>query len=459
MRRTTEPVAQSNASPVEAVVPAILILLPATLFYGVLFHNLVNLPLLDDYDALLEFVNRLAQAKGAGAKFLWLLAAQHNEYKLIWVHGLALAQVELLGHVNFAQLCVVGDIAVLVLAFLLWSMFLPEERDLARRLAFFVPVAWLLFQLGYCDTLNWAMASLQNIWTIVFSLAAIQCVLRPARRAYAGALILYMLAISASGNGFLLLPAGLIVLISRRQWWRCMGWLAVTGVSAAAYAYRYNVMSSQSNPHLSVFSTLLHLRPDYVVVFLGNAGAVMGATSTSIWICMTLGAVLLLIFCWLAWRGYALRNPAIACSVLFILLTAIGVAGMRSDFGLIQSLSSRYAIYGALLAIFAWAALAEEFLQNRSEPSFGDGVGVAMVVTTIAFGLFMDELGYRHLAQREQNMVKAMTEYERTETSPSPVSPVPIYPPETEGTISLRRRALIILGESVRLGVYEPPKL
>ena len=357
------------------------------------------------------------------------------------------------------QLCVLGDSAVLVLAFLLWPMFLPQEKDFVRRLTFFVPAAWLLFQLGYCDTLNWAMASLQNVWAIVFSLAAIQCFLRPTRTAYAGALILYMLAISASGNGFLLLPIGLIVLISRRQWGRCMGWLAVTGVSIAAYAYQYNVMSSQSNPHLSVFSTALHLRPDYVVVFLGNAGAVMGATSTSIWICMTLGSVLLLIFCWLAWRGYALRNPAIACSVLFILLTAIGVAGIRSDFGLIQSLSSRYAIYGALLAIFAWAAMAEEFLQNRNERSFGDRACVAMIVTTMAFGFFMDQLWYRYLVQREQNMVEAMAAYERTAALPSPVSPVPIYPIETGGMISLRQRALVILGESVRLGVYEPPKL
>ena len=459
MRQTIEPVTQGKASLAGAAIPAMLILLPATLFYGVLFRNLVNLPLLDDYDALLEFLNRLVQTKGVAAKFLLLLAEQHNEYKLFWVHGLAMAQVELMGHVNFAQLCVLGDGAVLVLAFLLWLMFLPQEKNSVRRLTFFVPVAWLLFQLGYCDTLNWAMASLQNLWAIVFSLAAIQCALGLTRTAYAGALILYMLAIAASGNGFLLLPVGLLIVISRRQWRRCTGWLAVTGVSIAAYAYHYNMMSSQSNPHLSVFSTLLHLRPDYVVVFVDNAGAVRGSTYLSVWICLTLGTVLLVFFGWLAWRGYALKNPAVACSVLFIILTAIGVAGIRSDFGLVQGLSSRYAIYGALLAIFAWAALAEEFLQNRNEPSFGDRVCVAMVVTMMLYGFFMDEMGYQYLAQREQNMVKAMTVYEHTAASPSPVSPVPIYPVETEGMISLRQRALGILGESIRLGVYEPPKL
>ncbi len=110
----------------------------------------------------------MVQFKGAAAKFCFFLADQHNEYKLFFGQGVAWAQFALLGHVSFVQLCVLGDSAVLVLALLLWSMFLPDEKDLARRLAYFVPVAWLLFQLEYCETLNWAMAAMQNLWVLVF---------------------------------------------------------------------------------------------------------------------------------------------------------------------------------------------------------------------------------------------------------------------------------------------------
>ena len=153
--------------------------------------------------------------------------------------------LRLLGHVNFAQLCVLGDSAVLVLAFILWSMFLPGHKDLARRLALFVPVAWLLFQLVYWETLNWALAPLQNLWVIVFSLGAILCLLRPTRKAYIGGLVLYALAISASGNGFLLLPVGLLIMVTRRQLARAGGLLAVSVVCIAAYAYHYNFGQSQ----------------------------------------------------------------------------------------------------------------------------------------------------------------------------------------------------------------------
>jgi hypothetical protein len=50
---------------------------------------------------------------------------------------------------------------------------------------------------------------------------------------------------------------------------------------------------------------------------------------------------------------------------LFLLLSAVGVAGLRSDIGLKQSLDSRYAIYSALLVIFAWFAVVEKFLQHE----------------------------------------------------------------------------------------------
>ena len=134
----------------------------------------------------------------------------------------------LLGHVNFVPLCVLGDSSVLVLAFLLWLIFLPEEKDLGKRLAFFIPAAWMLFQLGYWETLNWAMASLQNLWVIVFSLGTIQCLLRPTRKAYASGLLLYALAIGTSGNGLLLLPVGVLILATRRQFARVAGWLALS---------------------------------------------------------------------------------------------------------------------------------------------------------------------------------------------------------------------------------------
>lgn len=309
----------------KAAIPLLMIAAPAVLFYGILFRHLANIPLFDDYFALLGFLDKMSGASGAGAHLRIFLAAQHNEYKLFWGDGLAWAQLKLLGHVNFAQLCALGDSAVLVLALELWWMFLPGEKDISKRLAYFVPVAWLLFQLEYSETLNWAMAGLQNLWVLVFAMGAIQCLLRPSRKAYAGALVLLVLAIAASGNGFLLIPVGMAILAIRRSmrkyWVRLAGWLAVSGLCVSAYAYHYDGMSSQSPASRSIFSTLLHWRPDYVLAFIGNVGAFGGIAESLTKVCLLLGVLLLAVFGWVMDGGTrgAIRQsviPYYSCSQL-----------------------------------------------------------------------------------------------------------------------------------------------
>ena len=138
MRHAKEAVTQRKRSVAAVMIPAAFIVAPAALFYDILFSHLTNLPdYWDDYNAVLQFLNQMVQERSAAGRALWLLAAQHNEYKLYFLHGLAWAQFALLGHTNFVQLCVLGDMSVLVLALLLWSMFLPEQKDLGKRLASF----------------------------------------------------------------------------------------------------------------------------------------------------------------------------------------------------------------------------------------------------------------------------------------------------------------------------------
>jgi hypothetical protein len=441
-----------------AVIPGLLVAAPAVLFYGILFRTLVNLPLLDDYDAVLGFLNQLVKVTGTGPRLRYFMSAQHNEYKIFFGHGVAWAQYALIGHVNFAAICVLGDCAVVALALVLWSMFLPGEKDLAKRLAYFAPASWLIFQLEYYETLNWAMPSLENLWVIVFSLGAIRCLLLQSVKAYAVAIALYALAVSALGNGFLLLPVGMLMLVRRKQMARAWGWLTFSAIFTAAYAYHYNIYSSQAHEHGSVFATILHIRPDYIIAFIGNMGAVAGASAVSVGLSLTLGTVLLLFFGWLVRRGYFRQNPCVGYCALFLLLTAAGVAGLRSDFGMMQSLSSRYTIYGALLLIFAWSAVVEVFPRIWKEPLVNNQLYVAAMTAAILLGLCMDEMGYLQLERRRREATQGMAAYENS-VSPRSINGPGLNLGRSSAIIdSLRRRAPVVLDESIRLGVYEPPR-
>jgi hypothetical protein len=447
---------KQQAAPRRLAVPLLLVAFPAILFYTILLRNVLDIPILDDYDALLDFVNHLIPLNGALAKASYFLAAQHNEYKLYFVNGMAWLQVALLGHIDFRILSAIGDGFVLLLAILLWKMFLPHHKDLAARLTLFIPVSWLLFQLQYFETLNWSMAALQNIPILVFSFAAIYFLIRGTRATFFGAVIFFILAVAASGNGFLLIPVGLLILVVNRRYLRFAAWLVVSGGCIAVYAYHYNVLSSQTGSHRSVFSAFHPLAPAYVLAFIGSAASFPFKTGSLI-----LGAMICIFFCYLAWRGYIRRNPLVSCCILFLLLTAVGVAGIRSDFGLSQALNSRYTIYSALLLIFAWFAIVEAFLQDKHAPFLSNNAFLGAVAIAVLFSLTMDGLGSMQIAGRHRKLIEAMAAYEHRSSQESAVGPAPVLPGSNAMVTSLKFNGRIrpILAESIRLGIYRPPPL
>jgi hypothetical protein len=438
------------------VTPLFFVVLPVILFYTVLFRNLRDIPILDDYDALLVFLNQLIPLQGISAKASYFLAAQHNEYKLFFVDGLAWLQFTLMGHVDFRVLSVIGDGFVLLLAGLLWKMFLPNEKDLATRLALFIPASWLLFQLQYWQTLNWSMAGLQNVPILVFSLGAINLLVKGTRSAFWGAVVLFILSVAASGNGFLLIPVGLLILVLNRRYLRVVVWLLAAAGLIAAYAYRYNIWSAQTGPHSSVVTNFHPLAPAYVIAFIGSAASFPFKAGSFV-----LGALLCVFFFYLARKGYFRRNPLVSYCVLFLLLTAIGVAGIRSGFGISQALASRYTIYSALLLVFAWFAIVEEFLQHRPVSFLHNNIFLGALAATVLFSLCADGGGLLQITSRASSLTQAMAAYEHPtpsepQTGPSP----PLLFRESEPiTVAFNQRIRPILAESIRLGIYRPPPL
>jgi hypothetical protein len=445
----------------KALLSAIAVALPAALFYSILLSQASDLPIYDDYRALLGFVNEMAGLKILSGKASYFLGAQHNEYKLFFEHGLVWFQFVVLGHLNMKLLCAIGNGFVLLLGILLWKMFLLNHKDIASRLVYFIPVSWLLFQLQYIETLNWAMASMQNLPVLFFSLGAIYLLVQTTSRGFYGALIFLILAIASSGNGLLVIPIGLLILALDRRYGHIVPWLVVSAGCVAAYAYRYNIMSSQSPIHPSILSALTGLRPLFVIAFIGNAVAFpirAGFLGVSALLCPFLGVVLCTFLFYLVRRGYCRRNPLVCYCVLFLLLSAVGVAGLRSDLGLMQSLASRYGIYSALLLIFAWFAIVEEFLLNEGTTR-RNSIVTSAIAFAVAFSVIMNVGGWHYSVVRNRELIRGMTVFEHPvspESTAGPILPLPNQPASSD-VVDLQARAILI--QSIRLGIYRPPTL
>jgi hypothetical protein len=431
------------------VLAAALVFLPALIFYAVLFHYCVNIPSLDDYDAGLSYLNQSVQIPTRPGRFLYLLAAQQNEYKIVFGHAIVWSQYALLGNVDFRLTCILGDLFVLPLGWLLWKMFLPTETNLARRLALFLPVSLLLFQLNYTETLNWALPGLQNVTVVFFSLMAIYLLVKPSKSAFWGAIAMLVLAISASGNGFLIVPIGVLVLVIDRHHSRIAIWLMTTAICIAGYAYHYNLMSSQSSKHHSIAATLLHLNPAYIFIFVG------AEFFHPIEISAVAGLSIVLYFAYLVRRGYWRKNPTTSYCVLFLSLTSVAVAAIRSELGLTSATSSRYRIYSDLFLIFVWSSFVQEFLQPRREALIrSTHYRVALGTAAILF-LIGDIWGFHFLNMRDHRLVLGMALYEH----PQPLGPTgPALPPSDNTQWQVfANHARGIMDQSTQLHIYHPP--
>lgn len=428
------------------------IVLPIVMFYGMLFRDIINFPLGDDFNAILAFVNGLSQCHSLGDKFLYFITAQHNEYKLFFEHAVVWLQYAVWGHINFSPLCALGNLLVLPIAVLLWKMFLPACSDKTMKLALFVPVPWLLFQLQYGETLDWAMAGLQNLPVVLFALAALYLLANGSRLTFLASIAMLVLAIASSGNGLLLIPVGITVLLLRKQFVRAVAWMGVALVCTAIYFFHYNFMSSATAPHRSVFATLVHLNPIYVLGFMGSAASIPFRCLSFV-----IGLLLCIFFVWMARRGFARRNPAVSYCVCFVLLTAVGVAGIRSELGVIESGAPRYTIYSALLIIFGWFAVAEEFLQHSRKALRNSKIYVSAVVISIIFSLFNDGVGVYQLQDRHDSLVRAMIAYDNPDAPGAGLAPDIVLRNETPEQREFAILARKILGESIKLGVYTVP--
>lgn len=431
-----------------------LMALPVVVFYALLFRLALNLPLYDDYEAGLNFATQLVNRPAGTARWLYLAQAQQNEYKIYLGHAFVWLELNLLGHLDFRVLSFAGDLFVLLLLYVLWKLFLPNEPDRTRRLTLFLPVPFLIAQLSYWETLNWPLPGLQNIPILGFSLGAIYLLGRHTNRAWWAAAAAMVLAISASGNGFLLLPIGLLMLLLARRWVGLAGWLATGAATIWAYSYHYRTMTQKAG-HASILTALLHPKLLFVMAFMGAAGDYpirAGAYAA--------GLAIVCFLLWMVVRGYPRRNPVVCYCALFCLLTAVGVAGIRSDgASLVSSTASRYKMYSDLLLVFCWYAAVEEFLLHPKRSLHRSQAYRLAVTFAIVFWLGNTVRGARTLKMRDRWITHGIALYEHPELpAVGAEGPVYVEPPNDEpGWVIFELHARQVLDQARTSGVYQPP--
>jgi len=429
-----------------------LMLVPATVFYLILWKNAVRIPILDDYDIVLAAANVLSSSHGYLSKLFYVLTAQHNGYKLMFENAVVVAQLSLWGRVTFLPLVALGNSFALLIFLVVYSMFCAAPGDSAKRCLLFVPVAYLLFQLQYSSALDFASSSLQHLAVICFSLLAITLLGRDSRWLFTGACVSFVFSVASSPNGFFVAPVGLLMLGQSRRFWRLAAWIWTAALSLAIYLFQYGRAASPDTMHGSA-GALTHFNILYALSFLGASAARYVSLAPS----LGLGLVLRGIFLLAAKRGYFRRNPAVFYSMLFILINALVVSGLRSDLGLTQSLASRYRTYSNLFLAFSYMFLVEDMLPFLNNRSFRRGVLIGAGVLSFLFCALSDVAGARFLAGKKQALTHMYRVQWRkdmaAQDSVDRANPALLRQMDA-GVFDVN---LPVMKDSVRLGVYQPP--
>lgn len=388
-------------------VPVLLLAAPVLSFYGLLFARLRNVPIFDDYHALLEFACTYVSTPGAFAKLALIASAQHGLYKLVFEHALVGLELSSTGHIHFALLAALGNLAVLGTGLFLWLGFLPRKTPSAR-IALFVPVACLLFQLNYTETLDWAMCSLQGVACVFFAVASFSCVTRKTPRMFALACLFQFLAALSSANGLLVVLPGVLYVFKNR--WRLLAWLSVFACALCVYLYRYQPFLNQPKHDVALPGICLA-----AVSFFGAAAENMHRKPIP-YASFALGCVLLMSLAWALAHRMGQTCPMVTCIAVWCVVTVLPVCVFRVEPTLTAELSGRYKIYSDLLLICAYTFYAG-FLRLEERPR----MLLAVVAGCMLFSAASDVLGWRFLVRRDAALVGGMRRYRADPQRNSPI--------------------------------------
>lgn len=432
----------------------LLLAAPALIVYAILTPLASRLPISDDYDAALGYLNHMVRLTSPSAKLFYLATAQHNEYKLWFVNTLIWLQYRAFGTIDFRLAALFSNLLLIPLIFVLWKLFLPRLHDPCIRLLLFLPVTCLWFQLNYVETVDWAVSAYQTLPILIAALLGFYLLARNTRATFNAALLCIPAAIGSSGNGFLFSAVAAVLLFRQRRFRALAVWCAVTLLFVLLYASGYTLVHELSDAARPL-PLRIFMRPAFFFIWLGSASVFHLA-------CPILGVLMLLFWLNPRRRQFLKDHPAIAYTLLFIFLSGCMIAFGRVGNGVWSARGSRYRLYSDLVLIFTWFATAQRLASQSPAALLRSRMYLTVTTAAVLFSLGMDAYGLLYLRKRDDSYRQAMEAYQRRRdqsgSAGAPLIPLPtnLQDPVQSGW---GYHAGVVLEESKARGVYEPPRL
>lgn len=334
-------------------------------YYYTVMRYSNNIPIADDFDAVLDFMARFNESSSLSDKIA-LIFLQHNEHRIALTRLTVLANYWLFNNINFKTLIMIGNIGligILIVIFLSYNK-RDSESNNKRNLLWFIPVVFILFEPQYFGAIFFAMGTIQNFYVLLFAFLSLYFLPREGTKYFVIAAVFAAMSTFTSGNGIMCFFAGMLALFLQKRYKLLIIWSSIILLNAFVYLHGY----VQPADHPSMFRTLLN-QPgtvaQYFIVLLGNIVYIphimdnFDSFSTILYLPMVMGSLLLLFFVYLTINKYYIKNTVIYSFIVFILLSEMLAAAGRSSLGVFNALTTRYIVMSVLLVIFSYIAFLE----------------------------------------------------------------------------------------------------
>lgn len=222
----------------------------------------VDSPFWDDYDAILGFLCSLITGSQTVGDIVKLFLSLHNEHRIFIPRLITLIDFAIEGKTNFITLIWIGNCGWFVIIFLCWSY----AKKIGITIFEFCPALLILTCLSQYELMNWAMASIQQYYQLLFALVGLWMMV--VGRVYL-TLIFLVLSTFTGGGGLALAPIILVYHFLKKNW----SDLLLSAVVVAALIGVYFVLLEYKMPsyHPSLIAAVLS--PHKLVIFsLGFIG-------------------------------------------------------------------------------------------------------------------------------------------------------------------------------------------
>lgn len=172
-------------------------LVPIYIYVSTINMYAVNFPYLDDYDAILRFLNEFTDAD-VGNKMA-LLFRPHGEHRILHSRIIYVLYHYLFGEINFVSLIWIGNLQYIGMFAIMVYFMKKSLPDMWYAGALILSIS--MFDLSNSENANFAMAGISNYGIILLFFLTLYCFSRPSKVAFGIGAALLFFTVFSNGNG------------------------------------------------------------------------------------------------------------------------------------------------------------------------------------------------------------------------------------------------------------------